>query len=641
MKNKIKLSRAFWHANGLALCITLCVSLFFACSYSDNPVTNIYSDATQEESLNFVSEALPILAPKERLTGSMSARFYNGNSYVPYVGLRYYFTACMKYSVVSESYSKGAYRYVIRDSDAGGKRYVIVVNKDSDTIFMPTFGDFQSMDPSEVVGFLKLVKSYTGEKSKTFELAKYGFCAYGGIDDVYIPLCVLSNVFSMMNYERYFYNGQAVYFTGTDEDYYDKDSGFVSFYKSPWYTDSAGNLKERPKELISVSYNLLRLIHDSLYGRPGYYGFADDGSGCPVKEKVAATDPLDFEQMLAQNALDIRSLLLSSSYIDYIAGLDMLYNRVYGDAHSYFTAKQDYVSQAYIAAKYGSENLFSKKYALLMTRLLNYPKVRNEKKEGAASGASYIGKSSSDPNAPPAFEVIDSNKTAIIRFDKFEYDETFWKNYYASSHSGSPNPDPSAGGISIPNDTVGIFYKSFYALENDSSYKNSVKNVVIDLSCNPGGDTAALHYALSFLLDPKDAATLYYDFFTGGKKVETGPADINLDGKIDDKDKKKNYNFVVLTSNVTFSCGNSFANTCWDNGIKIAGIRSVGGSCVVRYACTADGFPFQYSGCMRESHKVDWNNCEDGAPVEKALTLDQMYDNAALANAVNELFSAP
>ncbi len=146
---------------------------------------------------------------------------------------------------------------------------------------------------------------------------------------------------------------------------------------------------------------------------------------------------------------------------------------------------------------------------------------------------------------------------------------------------------------------------------------------------------------MCFLLDPKDAATLYYDFFTGGKKVETGSADINLDGKIDDKDKKKNYNFVVLTSDVTFSCANSFANTCWDNGIKIAGIKSSGGSCVVRYACAADGFPFQYSGCMRESHKADWSNCEDGAPVEKSLTLDQMYSNTELAKAVNELFPAP
>ncbi len=625
-----------------AFCLAFLAFCFAACSYSDNPVTNIYSDATQEESLAFVSESLPVLAPKERLTGSMSARFYKGDSYVPYVGLRHYLTSCMKYSVVSESYSKGDYRYVIQDPDAAAKRYVIVVNKDSDTIFMPTFGDFQSMDPIEVVGFLKLVKTYTGEKAKTFDLAKYGFCVYGGIDDVYIPLFVLSNVFSMINYERYFYNGKAVYFTGTDEDYYDKDSGYASFYKSPWYTDSAGNLMERPKELISLSYNTLRFIHENLYGRSGYYGFADDGSGCPVKEKVAATDPLDFERMLLQNAGDIRSLLLSSSYIDYIAGLDMLYNRVYGDAHSSFTAKQDYVSQAYIAAKYGPENLFSNKYALLMLRVQKYPEVRDGLKSGAASGASYIGKSSSDPDAPPAFEVIDSNKTAIIRFDKFEYKEDFWKSYYASPRSGSPNPDPTAsGGVALPDDTVGIFYKSFYALENNPSYKNSVKNVVIDLSCNPGGDTAALHYALCFLLDPKDAATPYYDFFTGGKKVETGPADINLDGKINDDDKKKSYNFVVLTSNATFSCGNSFANTCWDNGIKIAGIRSVGGSCVVRYACTADGFPFQYSGCMRGSHKADWSNSEDGAPVEKALTLEQMYDNTALANAVNELFPAP
>ena len=148
-----------------AFCLAFLAFCFAACSYSDNPVTNIYSDATQEESLAFVSESLPVLAPKERLTGSMSARFYKGDSYVPYVGLRHYLTSCMKYSVVSESYSKGDYRYVIQDPEAAAKRYVIVVNKDSDTIFMPTFGDFQSMDPIEVVGFLKLVKTYTGEKA--------------------------------------------------------------------------------------------------------------------------------------------------------------------------------------------------------------------------------------------------------------------------------------------------------------------------------------------------------------------------------------------------------------------------------------------------------------------------------------------
>ena len=105
--------------------------------------------------------------------------------------------------------------------------------------------------------------------------------------------------------------------------------------------------------------------------------------------------------------------------------------------------------------------------------------------------------------------------------------------------------------------------------------------------------------------------------------------------------RKSNGMEINTTSNMTFSCGNSFANACWDNGIKIAGIRSVGGSCVVRYACTADGFPFQYSGCMRGSHKADWSNVEDGAPVDKALTLDQMYSNTELANAVNELFPAP
>lgn len=617
-------------------CLALCALGFSACSYSNETVTLLSSVSAEEESLAFVSGALSVLAPEEREVGSMSVRFYNGNSYVPYVGLRYFLSVYMKYSIVADSYSNGEYRYTVLDPNRGNKRFVVVVNRFLDTIYIPTFADFENMESVELVGWLSFVKKYTGEKAKTFYLAKYGFSAFGGIDDVYLPLCVLSNVFSAIEYERYFYNGQAVYFTGSEDDYYDKDSGYVSFYKSPWYTDSEGKLKKRPQELITLSYNLLRFTHDNLYGRPGYYGFADNGKGFPDKAKVAAADLLDFDQMLALNAPDVRALLISSSYPDYVAGLDMLLERVYGDAHSSFAAEQDIISADDIAAKYGVEKMYSKKWHSLMVNSNNFTADRNDMKSGAASGADYIGNSLAG-SSTPAFEVIDSNKTAIIRFDKFVVVDDFWTAYYNVSHSDSPNPDPAHGGVQLPDDTLGILYKSFYALEHEAAY-SSVKNVVIDLSCNPGGDANALYFALNFLLDKKDASALYYDVFTGGKKVETVSADINLDGKINANDKKKNYNFVVLTGPVTFSCANAFANICADNGIKIAGIRSAGGSCVVRHACTADGFPYQYSGCLRLSRKADWSAIEDGAPVDKELAAADMYDNAKLASAVNELF---
>ena len=615
-----------------------CVIFFASCTYEGDTVINL--KGSEEESTNFISEALAVIAPGEKESGSMSVRFYEGDSYIPYVPLQYFFEQYMKYSVVSASYANDEYRYTIKDSGNGNKRYYVVVNKKSDTITIPAFaGLLETKESNEDTSFLSkmflIVSKFIGENTRTFNLAKYGFKVYGSYDDVFVPLCILSNIFSSLRYDRYFYNGKAVYQTTHDGNiYYDSSEGYVSFYESDWYTDSNGNLKERPKALIDYSYNLLRFTHDYFYGHSGYYGFADDGNGYPVETTVAAADALDFDQMMIQYADDVRTLLLSSSYEDYITGLTALFFMVYGDSHTGMTAKQDFISVNDMINNYGTAFIYSKKLLMQSATEKRLTEWRKAARSSKSSPVTYIPTISG--TTIPSFEVIDSNKTAIIRFDRFNVDSAGWSAYY----NGSPSANPDPATVTLPDDTIGIFYKAFYALENDENYKNSVKNVVIDISCNGGGDSDALNFALACLLDPQSASMLEYDVISGGRKTYTAYCDLNLDGVIDSNDKKKDYNFAVYTSLLSFSCGNIMPCICSDKGIKIIGQRSGGGSCFVRHGCTADGFPYQYSGALRISHS-DWSNVEGGAAISEGGEItagENMYDDDVLIGVMNKLF---
>ena len=307
--------------------------------------------------------------------------------------------------------------------------------------------------------------------------------------------------------------------------------------------------------------------------------------------------------------------------------------KIYGDCHTDFTANQDIYTLRQAIDDHDYNDVYSKKILAILSAKQIIPNWRKDARKNKASGASYI---PLDSNGVPAFEVIDENKTAIIRFNSFVVDDNGWEAYYGTNPTTSPDPAL----VSLPNDSIGTFYKSFYAIENEPQYARNVKNVVIDIATNTGGESAVLQFLLNYMIDSKDSSLLTLDVISGGKKILTARSDLNLDGKIDSNDKKKSYNFLIFTSLMSFSCGNAMPAICADNGIKIIGQKSGGGSCVVRLACTADGFPYQYSGLERISRK-DWSNVEDGIPVSEGGVIpcdEHMFDDDILAGVVNNLF---
>ena len=210
------------------------------------------------------------------------------------------------------------------------------------------------------------------------------------------------------------------------------------------------------------------------------------------------------------------------------------------------------------------------------------------------------------------FYVKDGNddKMAVIVFD----------NFLQNNPGNSTDLEEIAGA-----NTYWFLTKAFEEIANHTY----VKNVVIDLSCNGGGVIQQCMLALCFLRDTDDffmaeknhldnsVAKFYYS-------IDTGSA----------TSLKKNYNFYVLTSGYSFSCGNFFPAIChYQLGVPVVGQKSGGGGGVVKPTQTSDGALFQTSASA-EMCAIDASGnyvCIDaGVPVDHEVPYDKFYSGTSI-----------
>lgn len=613
------------------------ISLFVSCNRRESHVSLL--EGGEEESDSFVTEALPLHGMQDMITDVIYVRFYDNNRYVPYVPVEYFLQECAEFSLENTFHAGKKHIY---ENNIKGKKFSFLVDAENDTIYCPEWYGYAALTDrtglsEDDMGYfetlekmMKYIPAFSEQKALIFDLKKYGFKIYSGIDDAYIPLCVMNQLFTICAEYRFVYNGKSVYVLEENGNGFN-NCAYPSYMDSPWFTNDEGKVSERPKELITLSYNLLRFTHDYLYGKPGYYGFADDGTGYANEEITKAADSLDFDSMLKKYDPETKKQLLSSSYRDYFDGLNRLIYYTYGDLHasqafrpifpmSVFSEKE--ISD--IDANGFNSPLIRKYLSHKWEKTLESREILNEKRASS-------GKKTND------IQLLNGGKTLAIRFDNFVMDSDGWASFYDDSDSvSSPNLQK------IPQDTAGMFCLAFYFLQTEPKLAN-VENIIIDLSLNMGGAKDALHLTLPYIVGTGDV--YMYDTHTGTKNRDyVQGIDINLDGKVTLEDVelcksfREKYRFAVLTSFNSFSCGNYFSTACSDNGIPIIGERSGGGSCVVGHACTAEGFLFKYSSSYHLSHE-DWTSVENGALVTKELSYDQFYDDDALQNSIDELVS--
>ena len=214
----------------------------------------------------------------------------------------------------------------------------------------------------------------------------------------------------------------------------------------------------------------------------------------------------------------------------------------------------------------------------------------------------------------------DVDKMAVIVFD----------NFLQSDPGNSTDLEEIAGA-----NTYWFLTKAFEDIANHTD----VKNVVIDLSCNGGGVIQQCMLALCFLRDTDDffmaeknhldnsVAKFYYSINTGSATS-----------------LKKNYNFYVLTSGFSFSCGNFFPAIChYQLGVPVVGQKSGGGGGVVKPTQTSDGALFQTSASA-EMCAIDASGnyvCIDaGVPIDLEVPYDKFYSGTSIYKDLYETIMA-
>lgn len=164
----------------------------------------------------------------------------------------------------------------------------------------------------------------------------------------------------------------------------------------------------------------------------------------------------------------------------------------------------------------------------------------------------------------------------------------------------------------------------------------AIKNVVVDMVTNNGGDATGLIYCLGTLIGKHYIDTM--NPLTGARTHATFATDINLDGKIDENDVPlcKDYKIYMLDSKFAFSCGNLFPVAAKYNNpnVTILGDVTGGGTCVVSGGYNGLGATFIKSGLMMLTKKTatGYTNIEDGAAVDKPIGYDKMLDRSYIVD---------
>ncbi len=397
--------------------------------------------------------------------------------------------------------------------------------------------------------------------------------------DCYAPLQTLSDFMLSYNYVNAFYNGETVVF---------------ALYGTLGSADELTELgeivhsverRERSRAMADYSYAELCLALDSLYGLKDSHSFTDfdslfDQTGLFMGLK--STDPAEADEALYR---------LITLHLD--------------DLHSNFTMPSPLNDPA-LLHEFREQSGEGQAEALFVRQYIRYLTARHAAR----------------PDGIPAYEEV--GNTAYITFDQFEGipDSV---DYYEIAPTAEAE------------DTIGIMLYAYSQIMREGS---PVENVVLDLSCNTGGDADTAVFTISAFLGEGYVSIL--DTLSGGMATGNYEIDINLDGQFDDGDlgllDKK---LFCLTSPVSFSCGNLVPNVFKNsNMVTLLGRTSGGGSCLVLPMSTADGTAFQISGFLRLAFPKNGSfyDIDQGAAPDFTLSDPaSYYDREALTEYINNL----
>ncbi len=412
-------------------------------------------------------------------------------------------------------------------------------------------------------------EQYIGGNKETFDLDDYELKLYQYFDEeedrlqFFLPYNTLCEMFFM---------------SGNTSAYADP-RGVFYIYDTAQIEDDRGALTELGKFMAEVkcdtyskafaefNYNCLCLSMDMSYGL-GYLFGCTNG----------------FDNWVEKN--DLKKELTNTNPRVFSNALNKVTDKLMNDGHSSFHLSSPYGGYAMTQFGYGSKVM----------------DLSNELYVSQYYRANYI--SDFKP-------YMENGDTAYISFDTFHFN----------------NQDCYSLGAKTTNSDASTIQLISYANKQIKRANSPIKNVVLDMSCNGGGEFDSFVFVISWMLGSCPVAVK--DPISGSKALVNYVADVNFDEKYDDDDNVSNYNLYLLEGAGTFSGGNYTACQLRNSGkVTILGQNSGGGSNCVLMRTSANGCLYQISGryemCVEKDGK--WVNTNAGAEPDYQVGYAKLHD---------------
>lgn len=583
----LKVWRPFVAMTLLGFVLTACVD------NTDNPVDPGQETTTGDDASDIAKfiVAQTVVNNNGESTQKVALRYYEDMPHVAYISVSDFQNMLMP--------SKS-----IRVSKTAASQYQLVTSK-GETAMVNTAEESMTFD--DYLSFVSLSVNaegvadnddelfYVHEKpmeytpataSGTFDLKKYGIDLRGDGQMVYVPLITLSDIYSDLDGKHVFFNGEKIILT--------------DFETTPVTIDEAFCMKpyeatERPADLAAYSYGELCFAIDHFYGRPGRNDIDNI-----IQEK-------GIDQALSEKH---RTLLQSTKMNEYLFGMEYLGVLLDDGSHTR-------LSPVLNASVMGitDPNVLGQLAAKFVI-----PFTADYSDEVTAVMANLQRTDGSSVAAKARYELLNTDtyikigNTMYCIFDDFgPIDSKGWTAFYKGT-GPLPTYNPEFKG-----DINGIVE----ALDKAAA-DPEVKNFVLDMTCNNGGELSVLQ-AITALLAGKTAVN-YENVLTKQRIVNDVKVDANFDRVFDDNDMKPRHpelNIAIMTSHYAYSCGNLLPSQMKDFGFLIIGEKSGGGSCSIQRMCTPEGLCYQISSARARLVNKAGENIDRGVEPHIVLEVKQ------------------
>lgn len=441
----------------------------------------------------------------------------------------------------------------------------------------------------------------------TLDLSEYGIDLRGDDTGVYAPVATLSDMFA---------TAESFYVMYVGDKFYTKE--FTRAHQTTAASDSdpefAAAIKEdHPADLADFTYRELCFNLDLWYGQPGQEYAHDD------------LETMKLDEMLTTKYPEIKANLQSTDFKAFFAGLYHLINGLLFDGGHTTIASSSLNADVPLlleTLKTFGQQEYSQKFRFANVTKNNNADLRSKARDAVYQGDYYI----------------EQGDTAMIHFDAFAVDYEGWKAFYAGQGE-RPLIFTDAEGTKY--DTVGTVLSGLERAKQNPE----IKNIVIDMTCNGGGDSTAM-MSVEWLINGKGYMR-FSNQHTGRVKTSSVDFDMNFDGVFDENDVSPytDYNFGVLTSSYAFSCGNALPWFMHERGAIILGERTSGGVCAIRFNSVA-GVEFANSSAAQKIVSDSGENVDFGCPIDVDLmtdgetSFDKLYDLSIISEEMNKYYGS-